>query len=448
MITCVGEITHLEEKLMRRCIGILVCLLMLSAANAAAATRLIVRSEKGAGALQAVCRLGGCTVVRALDGLLGKLFLVTVPDLLPLNLLQLNLQIRLAGLSIELDVPVSAYERSRGGSIPAGLWDRRPVSYFGSPVWNGYATQPAANLIRVSEAQRQFRVKGSGVVAVIDTGVDRTHPALAGVLVPGYDFVGNTAGVPDEDEGTITQSTAAVLDGGPAFVNQSTAAVLDQPKIPLLSTAQYAGFGHGTMVAGVIHLVAPGVKIMPLRAFGKDGSGYLSDIIRAVYFASEQNANVINMSFSLENPSQELNRALENAQQRGSICVASAGNNGKRILVWPAASEGVMGVASTNYSDQRSSFTNYGSNLVWVAAPGESIITTYPFGSYAAVWGTSFSAPMVSGTVALLLDAGGNPNPKQAAGAVSKARYISPDLGHGRIDVYQAIESWNRTWRY
>lgn len=430
---------------MRLLTGILLLLFTSLAGDAAAATRLIVRTNSGVGALQTVCRIAGCKVVRGLDGLLGKVFLVTVPDLLPLNLLQLNLSLRLAGITIELDTRTSAYERSPAGSIPSGLWDRRPVDYFGSTVWNGYANQPAAGIIRLDETHRDFRVTGSGVVAVIDTGVDRNHPALAGVLVPGYDFVGNKAGVPDEDEGVVSQSTAAVLDGGPALVNQSTAAVLDQPKIPLLSTAQFAGFGHGTMVAGVVHMVAPTARIMPLRAFGNDGSGYLSDILRAIYYASEQRAKVINMSFSLVNSSRELNRALEQAQLRGSVCVASAGNNGQQTLVWPAASKGVMGVASTNYSDQRSTFSNYGSRLVWVAAPGEAIITTYPFGSYAAAWGTSFSAPMVSGTVALLLDAGGNPPQNQAAEAIAHARYISAELGNGRIDVHNAVQAWLQT---
>ena len=77
-----------------------------------------------------------------------------------------------------------------------------------------------------------------------------------------------------------------------------------------------------------------------------------------------------------------------------------------------------------------------------MAASGEPIISTYPFGSYSASWGTSFSAPIVAGTVALLLDGGTSPDPAQAAAAIGHAQWISSELGHGRLDIYQAIEAW------
>src|SRR5262249_39738793 len=100
----------------------------------------------------------------------------------------------------------------------------------------------------------------------------------------------------------------------------------------------------------------------------------------------------------------------------------------------------VMGVASTDYMDQRSSFSNYGS-VVWVAAPGEAIIGTYPFGTYAASWGTSFSAPFVSGVAALLLDIQSDCNEQQAASAISNARKPGRELGYGRLDVYKAVQA-------
>ena len=98
-----------------------------------------------------------------------------------------------------------------------------------------------------------------------------------------------------------------------------------------------------------------------------------------------------------------------------------------------------MGVASTDYNDQRSSFSNYGPALVWVAAPGEMIISTYPFSSYAASSGTSFSAPFVAGVAALLRDIRISCNQAQAAQAISNARKLTPELGNGRLDVYQAV---------
>ncbi len=122
------------------------------------------------------------------------------------------------------------------------------------------------------------------------------------------------------------------------------------------------------------------------------------------------------------------------------ISVASAGNDGQEILVYPAAFDDVMGVASTGYTDQRSWFSNYGGG-VWVAAPGEAIISTYPFSTYAASWGTSFSAPFVSGGAALLLDIRPDCNQTQAASAISNARQLGPELGYGRLDVYEAVRA-------
>src|SRR4029077_19483529 len=119
-------------------------------------------------------------------------------------------------------------------------------------------------------------------------------------------------------------------------------------------------------------------------------------------------ANVINMSFDTKTSSVELQKALDYANQQGLICAASAGNDGQGppnspILVYPAALQNnVMGVASTSDQDTRSSFSNWGNAIVWVAAPGEAIVSTYPFATYAAGWGTSFSAPFVSGGAVLL----------------------------------------------
>src|SRR5207253_3749616 len=99
----------------------------------------------------------------------------------------------------------------------------------------------------------------------------------------------------------------------------------------------------------------------------------------------------------------------------------------------------VMGVASTSDQDTRSSFSNYGNAIVWVAAPGEAIVTTYPFGTYAAGWGTSFSAPFVSGGSSLLLNMQANTNEPKAARAVAHAVPVGAKMGHGRLDLVQEI---------
>ena len=121
--------------------------------------------------------------------------------------------------------------------------------------------------------------------------------------------------------------------------------------------------------------------------------------------------------------------------------MAAAGNEGLSSPRYPAGYSNVIAVASTTDIDTRSSFSNYGSNWIWVAAPGEGIVTTYPSATFAAGWGTSFSAPFVSGTVALLLEAMPNLSTQSAAFSVGQARQVSPELGHGRLDVFRAVQS-------
>jgi len=295
--------------------------------------------------------------------------------------------------------------------------------------------------VGIANAQNQFKVDGYGIVAVIDTGVDPNHPVLMPVLMPGYDFTRNRDSA--DEKADVSQSTAAVVDGvGPAWVNQSTAAVVDQSTAAVVDSNEYAAYGHGTMVAGIIHLVAPKAMILPMKAFGADGSGYTSDVLRAIYKSVQQNARILNMSFSFASSSKELSNAITYANTNGVIVVAAVGNDGLKTTVYPAGySDRVMGIASTTNSDVRSAFSNYGS-MVFVGAPGEGIVTTYPWGTYEAVWGTSFSTPFVSGTAALLLDVNSTADEGDAANAIAHAKVLAGDLGNGRLDIYQAVAAW------
>jgi len=336
-------------------------------------------------------------------------------------------------------------------SILDTLSHRTLVPFYGSRVLSSYVDQPAVVLIGSPEAHQL--ATGAGIVAVIDTGVDPNHPVLKASLVPGFDFTRNLPGIPSEfaDLGQSTasildQSTASILDQQTILIlNQSTASILDQSTASILDTRLVPRtFGHGTMVAGIIHLVAPAAQIMPLKAFEADGTAHLFDILRAIYYAVDHGAKVINMSFSTEQRSAEMKRAINYAVSRGVICVSSAGNNGARLRVYPAAFGNVLGVGSTSNLDARSTFSNFGGDDVKLAAPGEGIITTYPGGHYAAAWGTSFSASFVSGGAALLLQVNIRTNQETAADALEENAKELPDrlgLGEGRIDLYRALLS-------
>jgi subtilase family protein len=433
---------------MKRAFRLLILLLLaltLSGTPASAAgTRIIVRVSGGLLQIKTICTLLGCSVNYGLGDPNGQVFLITTTTSLlsPLSFLN-TLQIQLGVIDAELDLKGSVQDGTTWA--PAPLSDSTPVNYYGSTVWHGYVNQPASQIVRLADTQAAYGVDGNGIVAIIDTGIDPTHPVLQSVVLPGYDFTRNKSGA--DEKGDVQQSTADVLDGsGPTYVNASTLGVIDQSTADVLDSTQYQAFGHGTMVAGIVHLVAPRAQILPLKAFSADGTGYTSDAIRAIYWAVKSNARVVNMSFSFANSSKEFASALTYANKNNVISVAAAGNDGMNVAVYPAGyTSSVMGVASTSNTDTRSSFSNYGTPQVYVAAPGEWIVTTYPWGTYAASSGTSFSAPFVAGAAALILDVNSGATESNAAQAIGNAKFISSDLGKGRLDLYQAIAAWRHT---
>jgi len=415
---------------------------------AAANSRYIVRTSGGLGSVLRLCIAAKCQVQGTLDGNVGQTYLVTSSQNLLTQLLNpvLNLLESLLGIqSVEADQVLSIPGVALMSGAP-GLSDSAPVNYYGTIVWHGYVTQPAAEIINLQTAQSSFQVSGTGIVADIDTGVDPLHPALMPVLLQGYDFTRAQPGASEwlDVNGTSNGiSSSGSQDAQPVMVQQSTAAVLDQSTAAVLDGGPYSDFGHGTMTAGLIHLAAPTAKILPLKAFSANGEGDLSNIIAALYFAVQNGANVVNMSFDVTVPSPALSAAISYANQSGVVLVASAGNENMSARVYPASlNPYVVGIASTSNADVKSSFSNYGTADVWIAAPGENVMSTYPGGTYASSSGTSFSCPLVTGTVALLMDARGGVNQSNAAGALAHARPLTPNMNHGRLDVYQAVLNW------
>jgi len=333
-----------------------------------------------------------------------------------------------------------------------GLPNRTLVRYFNNPVWAGYVYQQAARILRVAAAQKEYG-SGAGIVAVIDTGIDASHPVLVGSIIEGYDFIRDTTEVVS-DLGDLSQDTAAILEGSSGgnapravLMNAMTAAILSQDTAAILEGGGTVpeAFGHGTMVAGLIHLVAPTAQIMPLRAFHTDGTADTFDIVRAVYYAVDHGAKVINMSFTLATASPELVRAINYATDHKVICVAAAGNHGSETLIFPSALRNVIGVGSTTSGDERAAFSNYGSALVKIAAPGERLITAYPGHNYAAVWGTSFSAALVSGGAAVLFQVKPSIDQLTAEAAMLKSKALAgAHLGGGRLDLFTAVRAAKR----
>lgn len=444
-----------------------VLFLSLGSMPAGAQTRVIVHDTNGLLGIQNSCGKVGCTVNYGLDGNVGQVFLVTPTQNTCGGLLGcvldtvFNLLDFLTKLLLQPGVtnaePDQVLHLTQSQTAPAGLWDTTPVNYYGTTAWDGYVNQPAVQIVNLNSARSAFRVTGGGVVGMIDTGVDPNQPVLKPVLQQGYDFTRNQPGgseMSDVNQSTmavVNQSTMAVVNqSSPAYVNQSTMAVVNQQTATSFQQSQYADFGHGTMTAGIVHLVAPTAQIMPLKTFGSNGAGYLSDIIRAVYWGTQHGANVLSMSFDFVTPSKEMGAAINYAANSGVVSVASAGNDGKHETVYPAALPNVIAVASVSDAETLSTFSNFGTP-VWVSAPGEAVISTYPFATYAAGWGTSFSAPFVAGTVALfrsqtlplLQPINTGLNQSLAGQALAHANSVCGNqCGHGVLDVYQAVDNW------
>src|SRR5471030_2458621 len=415
-------------------IGLLTGLLSLAAL---AQNRYVV--HLGTGNADSIAARHGMTVVKSLKGSGTGVHVLSAPRNSNSWKVMQDLAADMEVQSAETDSPIllpglKAAAMVHPSSAPnaAFPFDRTPTSYYRSFAANGYINQPTALLIQVSDAHKKSA--GKGTVAVLDTGIDNLQPVLAGSVSSGWDFVHNNPG--GKELADINQETTPILD-------QETTPILDQETTPILDSKKFPAYGHGTMVAGLIHLVAPKAMLMPVKVFAADGTATISQIVNGIYWAVDHDANVINMSFSTKEPSAALERAIAYANSKGVICVAAAGNDGQAEVVYPAAYSTVIDVASTSDSDVRSLFSNFGGQIA-LAAPGEAVITPYPGNRYAEVWGTSFSAPLVSGGAALLVGMGDDITPAQARNALMQAVKIGQELGAGELNLLQAVTSLDK----
>lgn len=340
---------------------------------------------------------------------------------------------------------------------------RCQAPYLRGPVWAGYSDQRAARTIKIATAHQASYSCGAGVrVAVIDTGVDETHPQLIGAVLSGYDLLDPTgtgsewAGLDHSVRAIVEHSVRAIVEqSNPSVMAGSARAVASGAMAPVLGEQailafQETGlppfFGHGTMVAGLVRLVAPGARIVPIRAFDGNGTASVYDIVRAIRWATDQGVQVINMSFSLEESTTELRNAIRYAESRGVLMVAAVGNQGTQMRIYPAAYSEVLGIAaqSTATSGSLATFSNWGTVVADLAAPGSAVLTTFPGGLYAAGWGTSFSSPLVAGAAALIYERPHShtyPNRDLRNDLMQSAAPKSALYGKvvsGQLDVYRA----------
>ena len=219
-------------------------------------------------------------------------------------------------------------------------------------------------------------VSGSGVtVAVIDTGFNVSHPLLTSRLLPGADFVDGDSDVSDEPN--------ALDDDGDGFIDEA--------------------IGHGTHVAGIVAQVAPGAEIIPIRALDSDGVGSVHSVLAALQFAFDHDADIINLSFGTDIESPALQMMLDDAESRGIVVVAAAGNEGLEDAQIPARYPQVISVAAHGYIEPGlAPFSNYG-DLVDVSAIGVSVRSADRGSGTITMTGTSAASPVVAGQVALLM---------------------------------------------
>jgi len=282
----------------------------------------------------------------------------------------------------------------------------RPVRIAFTPNDPYYGSQWNLPKIRAPQAWDVVTGTTQVVIAIVDTGVDYTHPDLASSrLWLGWDFA-NSDNNPMDDE------------------------------------------GHGTHVAGIagantnnnrgVAGVCWGCGLLAVKVLGADGSGLTSWVADGIQYAAYWGAafgkrTVINLSLGSPYPSSVLADAVAYAQGKGALIVAAAGNDGVNELFYPAAYPGVIGVAATDSADQQAFFSNSGAH-VDLAAPGVQILSTMLDSQYASMDGTSMATPHVAGVAGLVWSARPALTADQVCGILLRT---AVDLGSpGRDDIY------------
>jgi subtilisin family serine protease len=291
-----------------------------------------------------------------------------------------------------------------------------PYLMYGDSAIMQYALNKAKNQwafqnIRLPQAHAVS--KGRGIkVAVVDSGVFVGHPHLAGKILPGRNTIAYNSDVTDET-------------------------------------------GHGTFVAGIIGLVAPEAKIIPVKVLGADNRGSIGATAAGIRWAADSGAHIINVSLGTYYRSWELDEAVRYAREKkGALVIASVGNDNSTNQRFPGSSEKAFSVAATTERNRKADFSNYGQDSwVRVVAPGVDIYSLSHKGGYMYGSGTSFSTPIVAGIAALVWASEpewDNENVKsQIESKVTKLdkcdTTYGQQLGQGLVDAHFALTGDERT---
>ncbi|MDT8271605.1 MAG: S8 family peptidase [Desulfomonilia bacterium] len=241
--------------------------------------------------------------------------------------------------------------------------------------WMDVGLEKAWGMIAEQGSRKQV------IIAVIDSGVDPSHPELQHLIVPGYDFTDNDS-VPHDDTGHGTKVCGIIGARG----------------------------NNGVGTAGVAWNID--IAIMPLKFMKHDNgktTGSLSDAVKAVYYAVDSGVDIINASWGFSSYSRSLEEAIEYARSHGILFITSAGNSGQNNDEeehYPSnyASDNVIAVTAMHAYGGLADFSNYGIETVHCAAPGVGLVTTIPGGGYATwVSGTSFATSFVTGVASLVI---------------------------------------------
>ena len=320
---------------------------------------------------------------------------------------------------VEPNQPLQAPE-GKGCLAPPSTVSGLPCTisfYDGDPAPTKYYQQPLTPIIDLGGAQ----VHLTGIpttVAVIDTGIDPTHPLFAGRFAgPGFDFLTGQVGGLD------------IADG------------LDNDLDGLADEAH----GHGTHVAGTIALINPDAKLLPLRVLDSDGNGTAFDVAEAIYFALENGAQVINLSLGMDGVSVAVVEALQLARAMDVDVYAAAGNQGALGVSFPASHRTVLAVTAVDDLDVKAAFASYGPEVA-IAAPGVDIYSAMPGDAWAWWSGTSMATAVVSGVGSLVysLDPLSDDGAEDVAESVEPIGLQNPGLdgliGRGRVDAGETAE--------